>query len=55
MLWIFDCLIEKGLVTKEAAILKMRSLISNNIVYQDNMELNAEIEKRIKRWSSYIS
>lgn len=52
MLWIFDCLIEKGLITKDAAILKMRSLISNNIVYQNNMELNTEIEKRIKKWNS---
>jgi predicted nucleic acid-binding protein len=52
MLWIFDCLIEKGLISKEEAILKLRSLISNNIVYQNNMELNAEIEKRVKKWSS---
>ncbi len=52
MLWIFDSLIENGLITNEEAISKMRLLISNNIVYQNNMELNAEIEKRIKRWSS---
>jgi len=52
MLWIFDNLIENGLITHEEAIAKMRSLISGNIVYQNNMELNVDIEKRIKRWSS---
>ncbi len=52
MLWIFDSLIENVLITNEEAISKMRLLISNNIVYQNNMELNAEIEKRVKKWSS---
>ena len=50
MLWIFDKLIEFKLLSKVNAILKIRQLVCNNIAYQNNMELNAEIAKRISEW-----
>lgn len=53
MLWIFDSLIENELLSKSDAILKIRQLVNNNIVYQNNMELNEEIAKRIKKWDSH--
>lgn len=51
MLWIFDNLIEHDLISKLEAKIKIRLLVSNNIVYQNNMELNEEIEKRIMKWN----
>lgn len=51
MLWIFDCLVEVNLLTRQDAIQKIQKLISNNVVYRNNMELVSEIEKRIKKWS----
>ena len=51
MLWIFDSLVESGLITRTDAILKIQKLISSNIVYQNNMELLNEIDKRISKWS----
>jgi hypothetical protein len=51
MLWIFDRLIEYELISKGNAIIKIRQLVSNNIVYQNNMELNSEIEKRVIIWT----
>jgi predicted nucleic acid-binding protein len=51
MLWIFDRLIEFNLITKPDAVHKIQKLISNNIVYRNNMELVSEISKRIDKWS----
>ena len=50
MLWIFDRLIEDGLLSTAEAIIKIRTLVTNNIVYRNNMELNGEIEKRVEKW-----
>ncbi|MCX6253617.1 MAG: hypothetical protein NTV31_03975 [Bacteroidia bacterium] len=51
MLWIFDCLIDYNLLTRPDAIQRIQKLISNNIVYRNNMELVSEISKRIDKWS----
>lgn len=51
ILWIFDSLIEYNLITKQDAILRIQKLISNNAVYRNNMELVAEIDKRINKWN----
>ncbi len=50
MLWIFDQLIEEGLITNSIAIQKIEKLFSLNITYQNNQELFAEKEKRMERW-----
>ena len=51
ILWIFDCLIDFSLISGPDAIKKIQKLISNNIFYRNNMELVAEINKRIDKWS----
>jgi predicted nucleic acid-binding protein len=50
MLWIFDRLIESGLISGKEAIEKIRHLLSTNIIYRDSYEMNDEIEKRIEKW-----
>ena len=50
MLWIFDKLIEFELITPHEAIAKINILFSGNIVYQNNIELNNERNKRIHLW-----
>jgi predicted DNA-binding protein (UPF0278 family) len=51
MLWIFDKLIEEGVLDKKVAIEKINLLLATNIIYQNNAELMMEIEKRTKSWS----
>jgi len=51
MLWIFDRLIESSLISGNVAVAKIRALISQNIVYQNNIELISGIERRISQWS----
>ena len=51
MLWILDKLIEYRLITPPEAITKINTLFSGNIIYQNNIELNIEKEKRIFLWS----
>jgi len=50
MLWILDKLIEYKLITPPKAIAKITSLFSGNIIYQNNIELNIEKDKRIFLW-----
>lgn len=50
MLWIFDQLLISEQISFPIAIQKLNDLISNNIVYQNNMELAYEINKRIEKW-----
>lgn len=52
MLWIFDQLIESGLIDGVTAIAKINQLFSTNFIYQNNQELKFEIDKRINNWSS---
>jgi len=51
MLWIFDRLIESRLISGNAAVAKIKALIAQNIVYQNNIELTAGIDRRIRQWS----
>lgn len=50
MLWILDQLLISEQISFRVAIQKLNDLISNNIVYQNNMELAFEINKRIDKW-----
>jgi len=50
MLWILDQLLLSEQITYPVAIKKLNDLITNNIVYQNNMELTYEITKRIEKW-----
>ena len=50
MLWILDRLVEKQLIKPMEACDKLKKLIQSNIVYQNNMELVAEMEKRLTLW-----
>ncbi|HXB39879.1 MAG TPA: hypothetical protein VNZ49_05005 [Bacteroidia bacterium] len=50
MLWIFDKLIEMNLIDNNTAIQKTTQLFKTNIVYQNNLELKTEIDKRIATW-----
>lgn len=50
MLWILDQLVEKSILTKGKALEKLQYLISVNMIYQNNMELVIELEKRALIW-----
>jgi hypothetical protein len=50
MLWIFDRLVAAGLLSPGDASIKLQHLIQSNIVFQNNRELVAEMEKRLKEW-----
>lgn len=52
MLWIFDRLLEKEIISSEGAISKLKKLINSNIVYQNNAELVSEMNKRLKLWGN---
>lgn len=51
IIWILDKLVEKDLITASEAGTKLKLLVSTNIVYQNNIELEAEISKRMAKWS----
>ena len=50
MFWIFDKLVEYELLTKEMAVARIRQLMRSNLIYQNNMKLWQEANKRIKGW-----
>lgn len=50
ILWIFDQMIAQEKMTKNSAILKLTELISKNRIYQNNVKLRGEFQKRIDRW-----
>lgn len=52
MLWIFDKLVETLIIKHDIARIKLNKLIISNIVYQNNAELVAEINKRLKLWGT---
>lgn len=53
MIWIFDKLVEEGLLSKEDAAIKLKRLVSTNSVFQNNQQLVVEIENRLKLWRYY--
>lgn len=50
MLWIFDRLVELSLIGKPEAVMKLKQMMSTNIIYQNNAELLKEMALRIKKW-----
>lgn len=51
MLWILDRLVELRLLSKAEACLKLEKLIKGNMVYQNNVELVSEMNKRLRMWN----
>jgi predicted nucleic acid-binding protein len=51
MIWVFDQLVEQGLLTKQEAIAKLKQLVFSNMIYKGNADMVKELEKRIRAWS----
>lgn len=51
MLWILDKLVELELLLKPDACIKLEKLIKGNMVYQNNLELVSEMNKRLRIWN----
>ena len=51
MFWIFDQLIKEELLSSSTAIYKLRQMMQSNLIYQNNVKLWKEAEKRIIKWS----
>lgn len=54
MLWILDQLVDNRLLKPKEAAERLRSLITENFVYQNNQELLHEMDKRLKKWNQNI-
>jgi hypothetical protein len=52
LLWIFDQLIEQGILNPKEAAVKLNDLIKSNLIYQHSSELIKEKDIRLKRWSA---
>ena len=50
MFWIFDKLVEASLISHMEASDKLKSLITTNIIYQNNATLLVEMNTRLKKW-----
>ncbi|MCG9880938.1 MAG: hypothetical protein MH472_10110 [Bacteroidia bacterium] len=50
MIWIFDKLVETSVLTPKEAASKLKQLVATNFVFQNNQQLVAELEKRLKIW-----
>lgn len=50
MFWILDCMVENQILTKSKATTVLKSLILSNPFYQNNSEMVAEMEARLKTW-----
>ncbi len=50
MILIFDQLVSNNLISKTAASAKLQQLITSNLVFQNNKELVAEMNKRLAQW-----
>ncbi len=50
MIWIFDKLVETFVLTPKEAASKLKQLVATNFIFQNNQQLVAEIEKRLKIW-----
>jgi hypothetical protein len=51
MLWILDQLVENELLKPKEASEKLRHLITENFIYQNNQEQLHEMDKRLKKWN----
>ena len=52
VLWLFDRLVEKGLLSKKVAAEKLNELTRINFVFNNNAQLSEEIRMRIQQWTS---
>lgn len=50
ILWIFDQLVKADLLTMPEACSKLEGLVIGNLVYQNNLELVSEMNKRLRMW-----
>lgn len=50
MIWIFDQLVERNLISKNIASDKLKQLVGSNLVFRNNKELVGEMEKRLALW-----
>jgi len=50
MIWVFDMLIDAGVISKEEASHKLRQMIGQNIIYQNNTKLLKETRIRLSAW-----
>jgi hypothetical protein len=50
LLWVFDRLIAQEILSKEAAVAKLKELITINVIYQNNFKLMGEFRKRMEGW-----
>ncbi len=51
MIWVFDQLVEQGLLNKPDAITKLQKLVLSNMIYKGNADMIKEMESRVKGWS----
>ena len=51
MLWIFDQLVLHDCISSSTAIAKLQQLMTSNYIYQNNVILIQEMNKRLKMWS----
>jgi len=54
MLWILDKLVESLLLDSSTAATKLETLIKTNIVYQNNVELIKEMDRRLNIWKTNL-
>lgn len=52
MIWIFDMLIDTGVIPKADAAHKLKEMISQNVIYQNNTELLKETGVRLSVWEN---
>ena len=50
MLWIFDKLVDSSKISHKEASEKLKQLVNSNIIYQNNLDLLSEMNKRLKEW-----
>lgn len=51
MLWIFDQLVDSGILIPSVAIEKILVLINSNRFYQQSVELRVQMDARVKKWA----
>lgn len=52
IIWLFDKMIENNVISKSFASIKIKQLITTNIVYQNNIELKETMKNRLQQWSN---
>ena len=50
MIWVFDQLVQHGLLSKEEGAAKITQMVASNLIYRNNQDMLIEVEKRVKEW-----